>query len=329
MASLHIDTGRILGNIQKLNAYLGKYGITWSLVTKVLSGHKPTLEKLLASETVLGLHSIGDSRISNLRVIKDIRPDIVTMYLKPVSSNQVKNTVKYADISLNTSLKTIKALDAEAAKQGKRHRIVIMVELGELREGIARENVLQFYEDVFQLENIEVAGIGSNLGCMYGVEPTYDKLIQLSLYKQLIDERFGKKLELVSGGSSITLPLLAERKVPPGVNHFRIGEAVFLGNNLLTGRKFRDLSTSAFDFCAEIVELEKKFNIPDGTLSDGNVGHVAETDGETFEKSYRGILDFGILDVDVEGLHTTNDDVRYVGTTSDMTVFDLGKKKNP
>ena len=260
MATLNINTERILANIEKLNTYLNKHNMTWSLVTKILIGHKPTLEKLLASDTVFGLHSIGDSRISNLRAIKEIRPEVVTMYLKPPASSQVKNTVKYADISLNSSLTTIKALDEEAGKQGKRHRVIIMVELGELREGIARENILRFYEDVFKLDNIEVCGIGSNLGCMYGVEPTYDKLIQLSLYKQLIDEKFGKKLELVSGGSSITLPLLSDKKVPPGMNHFRIGETAFLGNNLLNGKQFRNLSMSAFDFSAELVELEKKFS---------------------------------------------------------------------
>jgi ornithine racemase len=325
MASLRIDTGRILANIKKLNNYLSTRGITWSLVTKVLSGHKPTLEKLLESETVLDLHSIGDSRMSNLRAIKSIRPDIVTMYLKPVASAQVKNIVKYADISLNTSLKTIKALDAESAKQGLQHRVVIMVELGELREGIAGDNVLQFYEDIFRLENIKVIGLGSNLGCMHGVEPSYDKLVQLSLYKQIIDEKFGKKLELVSGGSSITLPLLTEKKVPRGVNHFRIGESAFLGNNLLSGKQFRNLSTSAFDFSAEIVELEKKHGTPDGNISDGNVGYTAEIENQ--ELSYRGILDFGLLDVEVQGLHPVNADVRYVGTTSDMTVYDIGKFK--
>ena len=65
-----------------------------------------------------------------------------------------------------------------------------MIELGELREGVNRENLMSFYEKVFDLPNIDVIGLGSNLGCMYGIEPNYDKLLQLSIYKELISARF-------------------------------------------------------------------------------------------------------------------------------------------
>jgi len=229
---------------------------------------------------------------------------------------------------MNTSLKTIQALNTEAERQGKSHRIIIMIELGELREGILRDNVLRFYDSVFHLSHIQVAGIGSNLGCMYGIEPTYDKLIQLCLYKMLIEERFGQKLELVSGGSSNTLSLIANQRLPPGVNHLRIGETAFFGRNLLTGKRFRNLSTNVFDFTAEIVEIEKKESIPDGNLSDSNIGHVADTEPRSLDWSYRGIVDFGILDVNVDDLQPTKEGVRFAGTTSDMSVYDLGKDRN-
>ncbi|MEJ2617972.1 MAG: alanine racemase, partial [Ignavibacteriaceae bacterium] len=130
-------------------------------------------------------------------------------------------------------------MNAEAERQGKKHRIIVMIEMGELREGIVRDEVLHFYEKIFELENIDIIGIGTNLGCMYGVEPTYDKLIQLSLYKNLIDAKFGTNLELISGGTSITLPLIDKNKVPAALNHFRIGEAALLGVSPLDGKQFR------------------------------------------------------------------------------------------
>ncbi len=328
MATLQIHTDQIIGNIKKLNEFLKPRGIEWTLVTKILNGYKPALEKILMDPCISQVHSIGDSRISNLRVIKEVRPDIVTMYIKPPAINQAKNVIRYADISLNTSYETIRELDVQAAKQGKIHRIVIMIEMGELREGVVREDILNFYGKIFELENISVIGIGTNLGCMYGVEPTFDKLIQVSLYKQLIETSFGVKLEMISSGSSITLPLVSMNKIPRGVTHFRIGEAAFLGVSPYDNKKFRNLSTNAFTFEAEIVELKKKEVVPDGNIGDGAIGITADYNEIKYDESYRAIVDFGELDVDHHNLIPKDKTINFVGTTSDMTVYDVGTKNS-
>jgi predicted amino acid racemase len=247
------------------------------------------------------------------------------MYIKPAAVKYTKSVVEYADISFNTSLTTIQALNEEARRKNKIHEIIIMLELGELREGILRENIINFYSIAFKLSNIKVIGLGTNLGCMYGVEPTYDKLIQLVLYKKLIEAKFNVELDLISGGSSITLPLIGKNKIPKEVNHFRIGEALFLGTSPFNNKKFKNLSTDAFEFRANIVELEEKEVEPDGLISDGNVGHAAEIENSNFNrKSYKAVLDFGILDVDHNELTPKDKNIKFIGTTSDMTVYDLG-----
>lgn len=328
MAEIRIKTKAIVSNIQKLDNFLSKHHIKWTLVVKVLSGNDGILNKILTELSIDNLHSIGDSRLSNLKKIKQIRPDIKTMYIKPVPLQYVKSVVECADISLNTSFTAIKALSEEAVKQNKSHQIVIMIELGELREGIMRENLMEFYKNVFILPNIEIIGLGTNLGCMYGIEPTYDKMIQLSLYKQLIEARFNKNLELISGGSSITLPLV-KKKFPKTVNHFRIGESAFLGISPLDGKKFENLSTDTFEYSANIIELEEKESTPDGILSEANVGHTTEEKPtkDDFSKSFKAILDFGSLDVDYNELNPKDKSIEFIGTTSDMTVYDLGQNK--
>lgn len=329
MAELEINTGKIIDNIKMLNSLLFEYDKEWSLITKILSGHRGALEKILQNDAIKEVHSIGESRLINLKTIKEIRPDIVTAYIKPPAPELAEDIVRNANISLNTSFETIKQLNKEAKKLKKLHRIIIMIELGELREGIVRENVEQFFKSVLELSNIQIDGIGTNLGCMYGVEPTYDKLIQLSLYKQILENRFNMKLKLISGGSSITLPLIKQGKIPISVNHFRLGEAVFLGLTPLTGEKFEDLHTDVFTYKSNILELEEKEYIPDGKLSEGNVGHSSEFDQyEVDEKSYKAILDFGILDVDVNEITPVNNSVHFIGTTSDLTVYDLGNNRN-
>jgi len=241
MSKLVVKTKSIVSNITKLNRYLESHNTQWTLITKVLSGNKTALKKILSHLEIKNLHSIGDSRLSNLKKIKDILPNIVTMYIKPPAIQNVKSVVEYADISLNSSIETIEALNEEAKRSNKKHRIIIMIELGELREGVMREEIIDFYKKVFKLSNIKVEGIGTNLGCMYGIEPTYDKLVQLCLYKQLLEAKFNKDIALISGGSSITLPLIGKHKIPESVNHFRIGEAAFLGKSPFNNKKFRNL----------------------------------------------------------------------------------------
>ena len=328
MATLSINTEKILGNIKKLNKYLDSKNIQWTLVTKMLCGNKPVLEKILFAPEMKNLHSLGDSRLTNLKAIKEINEDLITMYIKPPAPKLVSSIIKYCDISLNSSLSTIEKLNQEAGKQNKKHRIIVMIEMGELREGIVRDDILKFYDKIFQLENIDIIGIGTNLGCMYGVEPTFDKLIQLSLYKNLIDAKFGTNLELVSGGTSITLPLIEKNKVPSAVNHFRIGEAALLGVSPLDGKQFRDLSTNTIEFSAEILEISKKEAVPDGVIGEGNIGHTAEFDEAENKESYRCIVDFGQLDVDVNNIYTKDDSINFIGTTSDMTVYGLGNNEN-
>ena len=134
--------------------------------------------------------------------------------------------MRYADVSFNTEFETIRLISEEAVRQNKKHKIIIMIEMGDLREGVLGDNLIDFYSSIFKLPNIEIVGIGTNLNCLNGVMPSHDKLIQLSLYKQLIDATFKVKIPWVSGGSSVTIPLLLKKMLPTGINHFRIGQTL-------------------------------------------------------------------------------------------------------
>lgn len=329
MAELQINIPEIRNNIKKLNRYLKKNNIKWSLITKVFSGDKEFLKLILTPDIIKDIHSVGDSRLSSLKNLKEVNKDLITIYIKPPAHAYIDEVVKYADISLNSSFKTIQALNEAARKQNKIHKVIVMIELGELREGVNREQLTEFYEKTFNLSNIEVVGLGSNLGCMYGIEPTYDKLLQLSLYKEIIELKHGSKLELLSGGSSITLPLIERRIVPAEINHFRIGESAFFGTSPLENTKFLDLCTDTFNFYPSIIELEEKGIVPDGVIGDASIGHSADfEDGDLGKTTFKAILDFGLLDVDHEGLSSEDENLKFVGITSDMTVVDIGDNKD-
>ena len=262
MTYINLDREKLRYNFNYLNKLFKEKDIEWSIVSKLLCGDRDYLEELLSYD----INQICDSRIYNLKRIKKIRPEIETIFIKPPAKHTIKNVVKYADISMNTEIETIKLLSQEAKAQNKNHKIIIMIELGELREGIMRDSIMDFYSSIFELENIEVVGIGANLSCLYGVLPNHDKLIQLILYKQLIEAKFQKEIKYVSGGSSVTIPLIYQNLLPKGVNHFRVGETLFLGTDVYNNTNLKELKTDIFVLYSEIIELIEKPVVPMGEI---------------------------------------------------------------
>jgi len=327
MAELIIHSEKIKENIQYLSRYFKTQNIEWSLVTKIFSGDKMFIANVLTKDVVGCVTSVGDSKLSSLRYLKKAFPKLKTIYINPPALVRVDEVIDCADISFNTSITTIKALNAAAKRKEVVHKIIIMIELGELREGIHLEDIAAFYEAVCDLSHIEVVGIGSNLGCMFGVEPTEEILVQLALSKTFIFETFHKELKFISGGTSITLPLLENGLVPKDINHFRVGEAAFLGICPLEGEQFKGLHKDTFELHANIIELIEKNITAGGDLTTTTKAiSSGSKNKERPQKSYKAILDFGLLDVDKDDLEA-EDDFLFVGATSDMVVIDVGNNQ--
>ncbi|MDA3907199.1 MAG: alanine/ornithine racemase family PLP-dependent enzyme [Bacteroidales bacterium] len=326
MAFVTLDIKKLKSNFDFLNTLFKKNNIEWSIVSKILSGNKAYLEELLKFD----INQICDSRVSNLKMIKSINPKIETIYIKPPAKRAIPSVVKYADVSMNTEFETIKLLAEEAKKQNKIHKIIIMIELGELREGVMVEDFMAFYESVFELKNIKVVGIGTNLTCLYGVLPNHDKLIQLSLYEQLIEAKFNRQIEYVSGGSSVTIPLIFQKLLPKGINHFRVGETLFLGTDVYNNKPFKKMRSDVFKLYSEIIELTEKPSVPRGEFGTNVEGESVTFDQTNLgQTSHRAIIDIGLLDVDVNHLEFIDKTLTIAGASSDMIVVDLdiNKKK--
>ena len=274
-----------------------------------------------------GIEEICDARISNLRLVKEINPAIRTVYIKPPAKRSIKNIIKYADVSFNTQIETIRWLSEEAQRQAKKHHVVIMVEMGDLREGVLGDDLVDFYEKVFELPNIEVVSFGTNLNCLHGVMPSHDKLIQLSLYKQLVETKFHRKIPYVTGGTSVVIPLIFNKQLPKGINHFRVGETLYFGNNLFSLKPIKGMKSDVFKLYAEVIEIFEKPMVPSGDLEANPSGEVFEINEEDYGKtSYRAIIDLGLLDTSPDFLIPEAKDFEIIGASSDMIVLDLGDK---
>lgn len=321
MAYVKLYRSELRHNFEFLDKLFKQNNVKWGITTKLLCGSKGFLEEVIN----LGIGEVHDSRISNLKVIKEIDPDTITIYIKPPPKDAIPDVVRYADISLNTELSTLHELSDEAMRQDRVHKVIIMIEMGDLREGVMRDDLLNFYEKVFQLPGIEVVGLGTNLNCLHGVMPDGDKLIQLALYKQIIELRFKKEIPLVSGGTTVTIPLLLRNQLPIGVNHFRVGEALFFGKNLFTDGLIEGMSDQVMELYTQIIEISEKPIVPMGELGanpQGRTTQIAEDDyGKT---SYRAIIDIGVLDIQPDYLIPVNEDIKILDASSDMLILDVG-----
>jgi predicted amino acid racemase len=325
MANITLFKDRLKKNFEYLDDLFRSNNVEWAAVTKLLCGNELYLRELLN----LGIREVCDSRIQNLKRIKSIDETVQTVYIKPPALDEIEQTVRYADVSFNSETSIIRKLSEEAQKQNRTHKIIIMIELGDLREGIMGEHLTEFYSKIFELPNIEVSGLGSNLNCLSGVMPSQDKYIQLSLYKQLIEAKFNKKIPWVTGGTSVVIPLLMQRTLPKSVNHFRVGETLYFGLNLLTGDVIKGMERDVFKLYTEIIEITEKPKVPIGTLAENPSGQVFEVDEEDYgATSKRAILDIGLLDVSPDFILPDDTAIEVVNASSDMLIVDLATNKH-
>jgi len=325
MAFITLDQQKLKHNYNYLHKLFKSQNIEWAIVTKLLCGTEIYLKEIID----LGIKEICDARISNLAKVKELAPDDVqTVYIKPPARRAIPDIVKYADASFNTEYETIKLLSKEAQRQDRLHKVIIMVELGDLREGVMGEDLVDFYASVFELPNIKVTGIGSNLNCLHGVMPSQDKLVQLSLYKQLIEARFNRKIPWVTGGTSVVIPLIHHHQLPAGINHFRVGETLYFGNDLVKNEPIKEMKQGVIKLYAEIIEITEKPIIPIGNLEANPSGEIFEIDESDYGKtSHRAILDLGLLDISTDYLIPEDNNLEFVGASSDMLVLDIGTNK--
>lgn len=325
MAFLNLYREKLFDNYQFLKNSFEENGVEWGVVSKILCGNRKYLKELIN----LGVVEIHDSRISNLAKVKEISPEVQTVYIKPPSKRNLSDMVKYADVSLNSELDTIRWISEEAVRQEKLHKIIIMVETGDLREGVMGDHLLDFYAKVFDLPGLEIIGLGTNLNCLNGVMPSADKLIQLSLYKQIIELKFSKEIPWVSAGTSVTIPLMLHKQLPKGINHFRVGETLYFGIDLFEDKVIEGMHGDVFELFAEIIEMQEKPLLPSGTLATNPQGKLVKLDEKLYGKtSYRAILDIGLLDIDPKYLIPDDDQFEILGVSSDMLILNLGLNPN-
>lgn len=325
MATLKTNRDALRHNHAELERRMAGHGVAYGIVTKLLCGN----EALLAEVLALNPREVMDARTGNLKAVRSLDPNARTVYIKPPAPGNAAEVVRWADVSFNTELATLEALDREAERQGVVHGVVVMVEMGDLREGVMRERLLEFVGRALRFEHLRIEGLGTNFNCLNGTMPSEDKLWQLGLFRELVELRYGVDLRWVSGGTSVALPMLFDGQVPAAVNHFRIGEGLFFGRDLREGRTFEGMRDDVFELEAEVIEVAEKPSEPSGPFGEDPFGGRRDAATGPIGTARRAILDVGWLDLDPEFLEPMEEDVEIVDVSSDMTVVDVGSRGQP
>jgi predicted amino acid racemase len=314
---LDIDLAKIEHNARTLIERLGRHGIVVTGVTKATLG-SPEIAAALLRAGVVGR---GDTRQENKEALRGagvVAP--LTLIRSPMPS-QIDRVVAAADVSFNTELGVITRLSEAAGRRGVTHGIVLMVELGDLREGILPDDLDEAVRATLGLPHLAFRGIGTNLACRSGVVPDDANMGELSDLAEAIEKAFDVPVEVVSGGNSGNLTWALGAGPKGRVNDLRLGESVLLGCEPLHRRPLDGLHTDAITLVAEVIESKRKPSQPWGDTAQAAFGLQprAVERGDIVQT----IVAVGHQDVDPDGVVPPHG-VAVLGASSDHLVVETG-----
>jgi predicted amino acid racemase len=314
---LEIRLDRIGHNARALVQRLNPLGITVCGVTKATMGSPEIARELLAA----GITSLGESRVENVENLRRAGITAPILLIRSPMISQSDRIVASTDLSLNSELDVISQLSESAVKQQTVHKIVLMVELGDLREGIMPGDLLDTVRKVLHFPGVVLRGIGANLACQSGVIPDASNMDELSTLATSIEAAFGLTLDIISGGNSANLQWALE----PGVdvrriNHLRLGESILLGRDPVNRSLLDGLYANAISIVGEVIESKLKPSQPRGDRGQTAFGPGAQRPGAG-DRTHRVIVALGWQDLDVDGI-VPPDGFEILGGSSDHLVLE-------
>lgn len=325
---LQIDLRKIMNNSSQIVSRCKEKGISVCGVIKGCSG-LPRIAKVIDST---GVSQLGTSRIEH--VIECQKYGIMTPFilLRIPAMSEIKDVIRLFEYSLESELSTVTAIDRACNCYDMHHKVIMMVDLGDLREGYWDKQ--RFIDDcVFvenELQNVYLSGVGVNLGCYGAIKPTVAKMNELISIAKTIENRIQRPLDVVSGGATTSFPLVHYNTMPRGINHLRIGDNILLSRGLQTNWGIHDmdyLDMTSFLIRAEIVEVREKPSVPQGEYAFNAYGKRPDYKDNGIRK--RALVALGNADVgDVRELVPVNDSLSIIGGSSDYMILDVTNVDN-
>lgn len=320
---LVVNLAKLEDNARRTNSLCDPFGIEIVGVTKGVHSTTKILEALAKG----GVRGFADSRIENIVRLRrsGFRGEMTLIRIPRVT--RVDAVARYADVSVNSDLQVLRALSRAATRHGAVHRVVLMIDVGDLREGVLPEQAPTLAKQIAFLPGLEMAGIGTNIGCFGGVLPTEDNLGGLVALARTLEMDLGRSLAIVSGGGTSSLALVEQGRMPRGITQLRIGEALLLGQDTSGGAQLRGFHQDAFILRAEVIEVSSKPSVPVGVIGPDAFGETPHFVDRGTRR--RAILAVGKADVSPESLIPLEPGIEVMGASSDHTIVDIEDFRGP
>lgn len=314
---LDIYLDKIRNNSENIKALCSKHGIKVVGITKGCCAITEIGQAMIDG----GIDILGDSRIENLKGLKKAELKAETMLIRIPMLSEVDRVLDWADISLNSEISVIESLSQEALKKKILHRIILMIDLGDLREGIVPDETLQTVSEIRKLSGVKLIGIGANFCCISGVMPTQKNLTKLVELTEEIKDKFYINLEVISGGNTSVLKLVEDDIIPNRINQLRIGVGILLGQDDVRLRNIAGTYQDTFILTAEVIEVQEKPSLPRGEIGRDAFGEIPVFRDLGIRK--RAILAIGKQDIYLNGLILLKKGIKIVGASSDHLIIDI------
>ncbi len=325
---LVVDLDKLRHNIDRIRLQCEDRGVEIAGVIKGCTG----LTECARQFARAGCRFIASSRLEQLEPLRDSGIQTPLMMIRVPMLSEAADVVRITDISLNSEIAVLKALNDEAGIQDKEHQVILMADLGDLREGFwDKDELLEaalLTEN--EMHNLKLAGIGTNLGCYGAIAATPEKLTELVDLAEMIEEKIGRELEYISGGATSTLPRIWESNLPSRINLLRIGEGILLAADLqdLWGYDMSFMNRDVFTLRAEVIEVKEKPSYPVGEMMFDAFGEKPEYEDRGIRK--RALLALGKVDYAFcDQLVPRDEGVMILGASSDHTILDIQDATRP
>jgi len=319
-ATLTTDLGKIAANTRDVVRALG--GVEVVAVTKCTCGFPEVGKAMLAGGAV----ALGESRHANAERYRAAGVTAPIWLLRAPAPELAADTVRLFDLSLASELETCVALDAAAAALDLRHQVLVMVDLGDLREGILPADLPAFVDAVEALDHVDLAGIGVNLTCYGAIMPDERNMTELVELARATEQRVGRLL-LVGGGNSGSVGMIASGRMPAGITTLRVGETILHGVDTLTREPILGLHADVFELSAPVVECKVKPSMPRGTVAQDAYGNKPRFEDRGERR--RAICALGRQDVMAEWIEPLEAGVEILGASSDHLILDVQEMAAP
>ena len=320
---LEIDLAALRSNAQQVIRRCQDRQIRVCGVVKGVDG-LPEIARVLRQA---GAEELGTSRLEQVERCRAAGIGGPWLLIRIPGLSELPEVVALCETSLQSERATLEALEAECARQGRTHRVIVMADLGDLREGFwDKDEMVEVCVHVERdLPHVELAGIGVNLTCYGSTKPTPEKMRELLAIAGRIEGRIGRKLEIVSGGATSSFTLVHWATMPEGINHLRIGENILLAKDLQVDWGIQDmdyLRMDTFTLRAEVVEVRDKPTYPIGEFAIDAFGRKPTYEDRGIRR--RAILALGRADVgELESLLPREPGLKVIGGSSDHCIVDV------